>query len=183
MTGKTTDRPTWNDVKRAISDIDYKEQVKLIRDLYRLSNTNKDFMHARFEIGDDPLSPYRDIIEDSLYPDVMYDKPIRISRAKRAVSEYSKAVGDALGEVELMVLFVECGNRFTVDFGDIDEDFYDSLLRMYARAINKILRLPKERQAEFRDRLREIVDSSSGIGWGYHDGLYDLYYRAFPDDG
>jgi hypothetical protein len=58
-------------------------------------------------------------------------------RGQKAINEYSKAVGDAKGEAELMTYFVECGNQFTVEFGDIDEGFYDALLRMYARAIDK----------------------------------------------
>jgi len=30
-----------------------------------------------------------------------------------------------------MVFFVECGNNFTLSYGDIDDDFYDSVLLMY----------------------------------------------------
>ena len=92
-----------------------------------------------------------------MFPDVMKNKPIQLSTAKKAISEYSKAVGDAKGETELMTYFVECGNKFTVEFGDIDEGFYDALLRMYARAIKKVLSLPDEDQHIFRERLRTIM--------------------------
>jgi hypothetical protein len=113
---------------------------------------------------------------------VFKNKPIQISTAKKAINEYSKAIGNAKGEVELMTYFVECGNQFTVEFGDIDEGFYDALLRIYARAINKVLSLPKEEQNEFRKRLKTIMVTSDKIGWGYHDGLCDQYYEAFPED-
>jgi hypothetical protein len=26
------------------------------------------------------------------------------------------------------------------------------------------------------------MDSASGIGWGYYDGLRELYYESFQDD-
>ena len=81
-----------------------------------------------------------------------------------------------------MTYFVECGNQFTVEFGDIGEGFYDALLRMYARAINKVLTLPEEKQHEFRERLRTIMVTSDGIGWGYHDGLCEQYYGRFAED-
>ncbi|MFD1037796.1 hypothetical protein ACFQ3N_05150 [Virgibacillus byunsanensis] len=29
---------------------------------------------------------------------------------------------------------------------------------------------------EFKDRLYSVVVDSGGIGWGYHDGLAELYY-------
>jgi hypothetical protein len=30
-------------------------------------------------------------------------------------------------------------------------------------------------------RKSEVVQSSSGIGWGYHDELIEIYGTAFPD--
>ena len=117
-----------------------------------------------------------------MFPDVFKNKPIQISTAKKAINEYSKAVGDAKGEAELMTYFVECGNQFTVEYGDIGEGFYDALLRMYARAINKVLTLPEEEQHEFRERLKTIMVTSDRIGWGYHDGLCEQYCEGFPED-
>lgn len=117
-----------------------------------------------------------------MHPDIYSNKPIQIAKAKKAISSYSKAVGDPLGVTELMVFFVECGNSFTVNFGDIDEGFYDSLNGMYRRAIQKVLSLPEEQRSVFRDRLEEIMTSSSGIGWGYHDMISDDYYSAFPEE-
>ena len=182
MAKRKSGNPTWSDVKSAVSDLDQKELLKLIADLYRFSKDNQAFFHARFEVGDDPLGPYKKTIDGCMYPDVVRNKPIQISKAKKAISNYSKAIGDPLGEIELMILFVECGNNFTLSYGDIDEGFYDALNRMYQRAIEKILNLPEEQRGEFKDRLDEIMTSSSGIGWGYHDMLCDDYYGAFPEE-
>jgi len=162
--------------------MEQRQLVQLIGDLYRLSKENKDFLHTRFSIGDDPLKPYKKIIDECMYPDVMSNNPIRIQKAKRAISNYSKAIGDKRGEAELMTCFVESGNAFTVDLGDIDAGFYDALIRMYDRAIEKILKLPEEEQNTFRERMKRIMDSSDGIGWGYHDDICELYYDGFDDD-
>jgi len=78
---------------------------------------NKDFLHARFSIGDDALTPYKKIIKEWLYPDIL-NEHVRILRATRAISDYSKAIRDAKGEAELLTYFVECGNKFTLDYGD-----------------------------------------------------------------
>ena len=100
---------------------------------------------------------------------------------KGAVSIFRKAVGDSFSETELMTFFVECGNNFTLNFGYIDEAFYDALNRMYRRAIDKVLSLPEEQRIGFKNKLEAIMTSSSGIGWGYHDMLAEDYYEAFPD--
>jgi hypothetical protein len=152
---KTNNRdPCWSDLKQSIASLDKSELIQLITSLYKVSKGNRDFLHARFSIGDDPIAPYKKVIEDCMFPDVMKDKPIEISTAKKAINDYSKAVADAKGEADLMTYFVECGNKFTVEFGDINEAFYDALLRMYHRAIKKVLPLPDEEQREFRERLR-----------------------------
>ena len=105
-----------------------------------------------------------------------------IGSAEDAIERYSKAIDNVKGETELMVFFVECGNNFTLSYGDIDDDFYDSVLLMYEKAIQNVTELSPEEQKVFKERLHEIMDSASGIGWGYHDGLRELYYESFPDD-
>ena len=153
MKKNKSNHPTWSEVKPAVIDLNQKQLLKLVADLYRFSKENQTFFHARFGVGDDPLSPYKKTIDECMYPDVYRNKPIEISKAKKAISSYSKAVGDPIGEIELMVFFVECGNNFTLNFGDIDEGFYDALNRMYRRAIKKTLSLPEEQRRGYKERL------------------------------
>ena len=182
MSKQKSNGSTWSELKPCILSMDHKQLVKLVADMYRFSKDNQIFLHTRFGIGKDLLEPYKETIDECMYPDVYSKKTIQISKARKAISNYSKAVGDILGEAELMVFFVECGNNFTVGFGDIDEGFYDSLNGMYRRAIKKVLSLPENQQQEFRGRLKAIMISSSGIGWGYHDMLSDDYYDAFSEE-
>jgi hypothetical protein len=174
--------PTWSDVKSRAVGLDHRQLVQIVGDLYRLSKENEEFLNARFGVLDDPLAPFKKSIEEFMYPDIFSDKPVQISKAKAAIRRYSKAVGDINGEAELKTFFVECGNRFTVEYGDQDEGFYIALNIMYKEAIDKILSLPVEQRNEFRERLEEIMESSRNIGWGYHDDLRADYYEAFPED-
>ncbi|OPY14490.1 MAG: hypothetical protein A4E66_00376 [Syntrophus sp. PtaB.Bin001] len=176
---RKSNKSTWSDVKAALTGMDKKQLTGLISDLYGFSKENQAFLHARFTIGSDTLAPYKKTIRDCMYPDIDKNRPIEISKAKKAISNYTKAVGNLAGEAELMTFFVECGNRFTLDYGDINEAFYDALNLMYRHAIDKVLSLPAEKQKEFQDRLKAIMTSSSNIGWGYHDELCEDYYEAF----
>lgn len=181
MKSKKKQTPSWSDVKTALARLDPQGLLELISDMYQLSKDNKDFLHTRFSAGDDVLGPYKKIIKECMYPDIQ-NESVRIIRAKRAISDYSKAIPDAKGEAELLTYFVECGHKFTLDYGDIDEDFYDSLLEVYGQAIKKVLALPVPEQDDFKNRLKKIMLSSDGIGWGYHDGLCEEYHDSFHYD-
>src|SRR3990172_8976370 len=178
----TSRKTTWNTVKAAIAGHDKAALVGLIADLYDYSEQNRHFLHARFSLGHDPLKPYKKIIDEALCPDVMKNDPIRIAKGKRAISDYSKAVGDPKGTLELMLIFVESGTRFTLDLGDIDENFYVSLERMYKKAIDLLLTFDEEVIDAYYSRFEKLVTSTENIGWGYHDSLADIFYEAFPEE-
>jgi hypothetical protein len=182
LTKKKKKNPVWADVEKKIKNFNKDQFIELLADLYRLSKNNKEFFHTRFCSTEDPLKYYKRIIQDAIHPYLEGNEVLDVGLAEDAVDRYSKAVDDIMGETELMVFFVECGNNFTLSYGDIDDDFYDSLVQMYGKAVQNVTKLPANEQAVFKNRLHEIMDSASGIGWGYYDGLRELYLDAFSND-
>jgi len=173
---------TWSAVKSALSGSGREALLGLVKDLYGLSASNKQFVDARLHLGRDPLVQCKKVVAECIAPDVFSRKPIQIAKAKKAISDYRKAACDDRGELDLMIHFVECGNQFTLEYGDIDEGFYDALVNMYVRAVKATKDLPLPERRSFQDRLRALSVSSEPIGWGYHDGLCDAYSSAFPED-
>ncbi len=173
-------KPNWNDVKKSIKEYEAYQLIELVKDLYQLSEDNKIFLHARLIKGDDSLQKYKRIISEALYPDVLReDSHCDFDKAEKAIKDFAKATGNDEGTVDLMIYFVECGNQFTLDCGDINEIFYDTLIAMYEKATASVLKMPKWKQLPFRQRLEKIMESADGIGWGYHDDLCNYYYEAF----
>ena len=175
-------KPSWSDVKSAIADFERSALIGLISDLYAYSTPNKNFLHARFALGSDALKPFKKIIEDALFPDVMSNDDVEIATAKKAISDYGKAVGDPKGMLELMVYFVECGANFSLDVGYGDEYFFAALERIYEKAIKLLLTLDEATIDDYYDRFEELVSSTQDIGWGFHDTLGDIFYEAFPEE-
>ena len=173
---------SWRDLQSALQAQDQPALLKIVRDIYNLNQENKDFLHARFLPGEEGLAPYKRIIDESLYPDIYSNKPIRISAGRKAISQYRKATGDETGTLELMVYFVERGNEFTVDVGDIDESFYSSLESMFGRVVETVKKSGPEMLYRYLPRLTAIRDSANGIGWGYYDYLLEALAEAFPDE-
>lgn len=175
-------KPSWSDVKAAIADFERPALIGLISDLYAYNTSNKNFLHARFSLGSDALKPYKKIIDDALFPDVMSNNDIEIATAKKAISDYGKAVGDPKGMLELMVYFVECGTNFSLDVGYGDECFFASLERMYEKAIKLLLTLDEATIDDYYGRFEDLVTSTRNIGWGFHDTLGDIFSEAFPEE-
>ena len=152
-----TKKTAWRDVKAILSEKDKRELLKLVGDLYSLNKDNKVFIHSRFRIGKEQLEPYKKVISDALYPDIYKNKSIRLSAGRKAISEYRKATKDTIGSIELMVHYLECGNQFTVNFGDIDEQFYSSLASMFKSILHTLIKEPSEVQEQYFSRLERVV--------------------------
>ena len=170
----------WSDVKARLKDLNQAELLSLLGDLYKLSGTNQDFMRARYFQNDDALDSHKQIIAECMWPE-RDGQRFDYRRARKTITNYKKASGDVAGEIDLMIHYVEIGNAFTCEFGDIDETFYDSLLSMCEKAAKRIKGLPQKDREQYQSRLWDLVESSDGIGWGYHDGLADVYYQLYPD--
>ena len=76
-----------------------------------------------------------------------------------------------------MLLYVEQGVKFTKTYGDIDENFYMSMEGMYEKALESINEYGFKET--FQKRCKKIVENTSGMGWGFHDTLCDIYDEAF----
>ena len=115
ISGKS--RPQWNDLKAELLEVDRDGLVGLIRNLYAASKENQAFLHARFALGDDVLRPYKATIDRWLWPDVLQSQDISVAKAKRAVADCKKAIGDSTGLAELMVFYCERVAGFSNDVG------------------------------------------------------------------
>ena len=151
----------------------------LVLDLCDVSEENRAFVDARLGVAKEPLTPYKQRIDEALYPDVFSNKPIRIAMARKAITEYNRAAGDLRGLLELMIYYVERGTAFTADYGDIDEGFYSSIESMYDRFLTALEKGDATTKESFRMRAKAVVDRARGIGWGFYDYLADRFSTAY----
>lgn len=171
---------SWKDIKTVLSQQSMPELLQLLRDLYALRPEVKDFLHARFLPSEVNVTPYKTTIRQSLSPDVIHGEDIELSRGRKAISDYQKATKDAMGTLDLMTYYVECGTQFTVDYGDIDEGFYESLESMFTQVVKRLQHSDQKTINRFLPRLRGVVRQAHGIGWGYYDAIAETLEAAFP---
>ncbi len=167
----------WQKVKIILFDKDKTELIKLIADLCSLNSANKKFIYTKYSLIN-PIESYKEIIKQSLYPDIGRNMRLSLSKAKKAIGDYKKATNDSMGALELMVYYVECGNQFTVDYGDVDEQFYYSIESMFVKIIEMLPQFDKNIIDSCLLRLGSLTEKAKCVGWGYHDYLVDVLSYA-----
>ena len=157
--------PCWNDVKAKLTSFDRASLLGLVQDLYAANKDNQNFLHARFGLGD-VLGPYKSVIERWLWPDVFKNQDYSVAEAKKAITDFKKAIGQPEGLAELMVFFCEQASGFSDDVGLDDDSYYDALVRMFEQALNATMVLPEAQREPFLDRMEEVRMWGQGMGWG-----------------
>ncbi len=167
-------KPSWPRIRKALELLDNSELVGVLKELYDLSSANKVVLARYF----DP-----DNTEDIMAPAVKreIERAFNPSRglptfkagpARKALREYVKAASTR-DAVEMELYYVEKGVEGTNTYGDIDEPFYNSLESVWESVLNRIL---ADRDPEaYLPRLEKVVESTRGIGWGFHDTLSELF--------
>lgn len=177
MTGKKF-TPTWSDAKVKLADFDSSSLLGLVQDLYAASKDNQAFLHARLGLGDDPLKPYKATISRWVCPDVLRNQDIAVAKAKKAISDYKKAIGRPEGLAELAVFYCEEVFTFLGSCGMDSEGYYSALVRMFEQALKAVMALPEAQRDAFLDRLEDIRAAGQGFGWGVGDEFNWLWQRA-----
>ncbi len=169
---------TWSDVKAALTNFDRAGMQVLLRDLYAASKDNQAFFHARLGLGHDPLKPYKAIISKWICPDVMKNEPISVAKAKKAISDYKKAIGRPEGLAELSVFYCEEVFNFLDSCGMDDESYLMALVRMFEQALQLVLVLPLAERTAYLDRLDKLRSRGQDIGWGVEEDFDCIWLEA-----
>ena len=143
----------------------------MIQSLYSAHKDNQTFLHSRFGLGADVLEPYKKTIDRWLWPDVLRRQDTCVSQAKRAISDYRKAVGDAEGLAELMVFYCERASGFSADIAHDDEGYFDALVRMFEQALKLGNALSTARRDGLVTRLDRVWATSHKFGYGAEDDM------------
>jgi len=153
-----------------------------LKDLYTASIENQAFLHTRFDLGDDVFKPYKATIDRWLSPDVFKNQETSVAKAKKAITDYRKAVGLSEGFAELMTYHCERAASFSDEFGLQDEAYFDALVLMFEKALKVSAALSIEQCDDFLARLDAVRDICHNFGYGVGDDMDRLLTEAGFDD-
>jgi hypothetical protein len=180
-----TQSSSWSQLKPHLQRLDKDALLLLLRDLYALNADNKVFLATRFLVAppEELAAPYQRIVRQVFNPDRGVPS-LRLSTARKALNDFKKACSDPVQVIDFMLFYVEQGVICTNNYGDIDAPFYDGLLSVYRNAAEFASKTTNPMVIEqFRSRFVQIVWDTRNIGWGFHDGLQEIYAELLPEEG
>lgn len=169
------------DLKQYLGTRSREQLIADIGDMFSKMDAVKDYYQSKLSLGysAEVSEKYKSVIKHEFFPERGFGRG-RLSVARKAVGDYKKLSDSKFGVADMMLYYVEVGVQFTNTYGDIDEAFYNSMESMYSRAVKYVVR--HGLQGQFVERCRRIVTDTSDIGWGFHDGLSDIYEAHFKGD-
>ena len=173
--------PTWNDVRTALLDFDRAGLRGLVQDLYTASKDNQAFLHARLGLGHDQLQPFKASISRWISPDLMKGQPISVSKAKKAIADYKKAVGRPDGMAELSIFYCEEAFGFLESCSMDDEKYFAALIRMYGQSLEIVSSLPRGERNTYLERLDRLRSRGRNVGWVVEEEFNSLWYEAVDE--
>ena len=174
--------PNWTAVKAALQSFDRAGLLGLVQDLYAVDKDNKAFLHARLGLGSDQLAPYKAIISRWICPDLMRSQSVSISKAKKAIADYKKAIGEPAGLAELAIFYCEEAFGFLESCAFEDERYFVAVILVYDQAVKRVLDLPVAERHAYAKRLGNLRSRARQVGWGIVDELNSIWYEAGLDE-
>ncbi|MGY8669277.1 hypothetical protein Q3C01_44040 [Bradyrhizobium sp. UFLA05-109] len=182
MADEKSTLPSWKAVKAALQSFDRAGLLGLVQDLYAADKVNKAFLHTRLGLGSDQLGPYKAIISRWICPDLMRSQAVSISKGKKAIADYKKAIGEPAGLAELSIFYCEEALSFLESCAFEDERYFVALIRMYDQAVKRVLDLPLTERYACAKRLGTFRSRARLVGSGIGDELDSIWHEAGFDE-
>jgi hypothetical protein len=131
-------------------------------------------------LGEDVLEPYKKTIDRWLWPDVSRRQETSVSKAKQAIYDYKKALGDPEGLAELMVFYCERAAGFSKDVSHDDAGYFDALVRMFEQSLKITNTLAGNARRVLLTRLDRVRNISREFGYGVGDEMDVLLSEFVP---
>ena len=98
---------------------------------------------------------------------------------KKVIDEFAKVSIYPKDIAELYLFRFEVAAKFQSCYGDMDEPFYDSAYNAFAKALS--LAQKHNYLDEMKEKFLKAIDVMGETGWGFSDGVNQLYYDYYED--
>ncbi len=162
-----------NKLKKILSEKSQKELTKEIVTLFKIFPDVKDYFTITLDDkgAESILNKYKEIITNEFFPKRGHGKA-KLAVAKKAIRDFKKISNSIFNNIDIMLHYVEQGVMFTNVYGDINEEFYNSMEMVYEDAIKLISK--NKLKKEFKNQSYNIVLDACD-SWGFKEQLECLY--------
>jgi hypothetical protein len=164
-------------IKSELTKLDKKALIEILTDLYKKNKPVQDYLNLYIKPEDEAslLESYRLKVYESFFPRRGYN--YNLKQGKQAITDFKKLGTSPESVAGLMLFYVETGIRFTNNFGDINEAFYNSLSSTFSTALK--LAHKEGILEQFEQRASDIFESSENFGWGFGYSVSEIYFNYY----
>ncbi len=161
----------------------FKEQdegflVDEILTIYKTFETIKEYYDYKinYQNLDQIAQKYKRVLKKQLCPSRGFPE-LKYSIARRAISDFKKVCPNPYAIIDIQLTFVEYGVQCTLQYGDIDERFYNSMGSMFQKCLEDMQKY--ELLTAFEKRCHLIWEKTESMGWGFGDQITYLCDKFF----
>lgn len=125
------------------------------------------------------VEKYKKILERQFSPHANRRNFLELnySVARKAIRDFKKVNANPSLAIDLQLTYVEYGVECTLEYGDIDARFYDSMESMFHKTLKDIEKYGLKDQ--FQKRCLAIQQNTADLGWGFGDAILKLCNEYF----
>lgn len=163
-----------------LHNIGTEELIQMIMRLYRSNQSVAQSINLQIAgdaYANELLEKYKKKIYKVFNPSNILRTGFSIKHAQQLLSEFADITANINGKWygDLALYFAECATDFTMNYGDIDDNFYQVLEDAYHDAII-IVSEDSELYKLWKDRLKRILHDFTGFGWGMDEIISEEFY-------
>lgn len=171
-----------SELKKYLHSKSQEELIRQITELFTRFEQVKDFYQIRLNPAFNDAAvqeKYKTEIRNSVIPESEKDfrNTPNLAKAEKAVSDYKRIAASNSGVIEIYLYYVETVSDFINEFGDIDEEFYESMELKFEEALKLIVK--DGLQDIFEKSCQRIVNETKDFGYGSGDDLRYCYEQYF----
>jgi len=168
-------------LKKQLQSLTNEQMIETVLEMYDKLKPVKEYLEYYLNPNEKEMfEKYKTIIVNEFYPKGKTAQPkTRFSVAKKAITDFKalKPSPELLGD--LMLTLPEMACKFTCDYGDMWEQYYDSASTNFKIALNF---LEKNNLLDnFKVRCENCLKNASHCGYGFEDEILDLFYQYYNE--
>ena len=164
-------------IKKLLQSMTKEDIIEMVLDMYSARKEAKEYLEFYAEPDEKgKLEEYKAIIQEEFYPKRRREPQTRFSVCRKVLADFKKLKPSADALAELMVSYMEWATKFTFDYGDMWEQYYDSVESNFDKTVKHIVL--NNLWSKYDKRLQKCVKWSKGNGYGFADAIASMYEEA-----
>lgn len=166
-------------LKKYLQSLEKTEIIVTVLELYSSHKEVKEYFEYFLNPNEKEQFEKYKLIIDKEFKWAKYEPKMRISVAKKAIADFARLKPSESLLGELMIHFVVVGCQLTFEYGDMSEQFYNSMLTNF----NKALKYISENRLleEFRHEADLCIKYSADCGYGFPYEMDDIFHNYYDD--